>query len=114
MFRGRRFVLMLMRRWTAPTRPVCHRERAQCHRTEQSYPAVQSVAAWSEPLTSSEEGKPEEDASCCDPDKVAAKRQEGSDSDVGGQSLARSHAMYRPIFLSLNINRLLGSGSSRK
>src|SRR6059058_5900930 len=76
MFRGRRFALMLMRRWTAPTRPVRHRERAQCHRTEQSYPAVQSVAAWSEPLTSSEEGKPEEDASCCDPDKGLTWRQE--------------------------------------
>src|SRR4029077_33146 len=75
MFRGRRFALMLMRRWTAPMRHVCRRETVQSHRRGQSCPGVQSVAAWSEPLTSSEEDKPEEDASCCDPDKGLGERQ---------------------------------------
>ena len=67
---------MSMRRSIAPRRHVRRREKEQCRRTEQFYPTVQSVAAWFELLTSSEKDKPEEDASCCDPDKALRERQD--------------------------------------
>src|SRR6187200_2456566 len=74
--RGRRFALMLTRRWTAPMRRVCCREKEQRRRTGQFYPTVRSAAAWSGLLTSSEKDKPEKDASCCDPDKRGGERQD--------------------------------------
>src|SRR6266498_3539037 len=76
MFHGRWFALMLTRRWTAPTRHVCRREKEQRRRTGKFYPTVRSAAAWSERLTSSERDKPEEDASCCDPDKGRTEQQD--------------------------------------
>ena len=66
---------MSLRRLTAPMRRVCHLEKEQHPRTEQFYPIVQLVAAWSELSMSSEEDKPEEDASSCDPDKESTERQ---------------------------------------
>src|ERR1700686_1675038 len=65
---------MLLRRWTAPTRPLCHPEKEQCHRRGRSYPTAQSTAC-SELLTVSGKDKPEKNASCCDPDKGSTERQ---------------------------------------
>src|SRR6187551_1586440 len=76
MFGECRFALMLTQRWTAPTRLVCRQEREQRRRRGQFYPTVRSAAAWSGLLTSLEKDKPEEDASCCDPDKRGGERQD--------------------------------------
>src|SRR6266446_523703 len=65
---------MLLRRWTAPRRPLCHPEKEQCHRRGRSYPTAQSTAC-SELLTGPERDRPEKNASCCDPDKGPTQRQ---------------------------------------
>src|SRR5206468_45840 len=66
--------LLSLLRLTAPTRHVRHPAKGQCHRRGQFYPTVQS-AACSELLTPSERDRPEENASCCDPDKGPRERQ---------------------------------------
>src|SRR6266496_5830337 len=76
MFHEYESALMLLRRLTAPTRHVRHPEKGQCHRRGQFFPTVQSVAC-SELLTVRERDRPEENASCCDPDKDATEWQVG-------------------------------------
>src|SRR5439155_24328825 len=66
---------MSLRRSIAPMRHVHRREKEQCRRKGQFCLTVQSVVAWSELLTSSEKARPEEHASCCDPDKGETARQ---------------------------------------
>src|SRR6266436_1114494 len=74
MFHEYESVLMLLPRWTAPTRRVRHPEKGRYHRRGQFYPTVRS-AACSELLTVRGRDRPEENASCCDPDKGATERQ---------------------------------------
>src|SRR5204862_851305 len=74
MFYEYRSALMLLTRWTAPTRRVCHREKGQRRRRGRFCPTVQS-AACSELLTPSERNRPEKNTSCCDPDKDPSERQ---------------------------------------
>src|SRR5438876_11474550 len=74
MFHEYRSALILLTRWTAPTRRVCHREKGQRRRRGRFYPTVQSVAC-SELLTPSERNRPVKNTSCCDPDKDTTERQ---------------------------------------
>src|SRR5258707_13798683 len=89
MFRGRRSALTLTRRWTVPTRHACRREKEQRRRTKQFYPTVRSAPAWSGLLASSEKDKPEEDASCFDPDKALRERQDHLPSFDHCKAMAR-------------------------
>src|SRR5437867_8091952 len=75
MFHEHKSALTLLRQLTAPMRHVHRREKEQCRRKGQFCLTVQSVVAWSELLTSSEKARPEEHASCCDPDKGETARQ---------------------------------------
>src|SRR6266496_1197266 len=95
MFHEYESALMLLRRWTAPTRHVRHPESGQCHRRGQFYPTVQS-AARSELLTVRERDRPGENASCCDPDKDATKWQVGESKS----ELSRLHTSYSESFRS--------------
>src|SRR5438874_12894099 len=74
MFHEYRSALILLPRWTGPTRRVCHREKGQRRRRGRFCPTVQS-AACSELLTPSERNRPEKNPSCCDPDKDQSERQ---------------------------------------
>src|SRR6266487_2097793 len=74
MFHEYESALMLLQRWTAPTRHVRHPEKEQYHRKGQFFLTVQS-AACSELLAAREKDKPEKNASSCDPDKDATERQ---------------------------------------
>src|SRR6266487_3708001 len=84
---------MLLRRLTAPTRHVRHPEKGQCHRRGQFFPTVQSVAC-SELLTVRERDRPEENASCCDPDKDATEWQVGESKS----ELSRLRTSYSESF----------------
>src|ERR1700745_2402620 len=74
MFHACRSALMLLTPLTAPTRRVCHREKGQYHRTGQFYLTDRSVAC-SQLLTASAAGRPEKNASWCEPDKGPTERQ---------------------------------------
>src|SRR6266542_6101241 len=76
MFRGHKSASMLMRQSIAPMRRGRRWAKGRYRRTGQFYPTVPSTAAWSGLLTSSEKDKPEEDASCCDPDKGRTEQQD--------------------------------------
>src|ERR1700747_1387355 len=89
MFHECRSALMLLTPWTAPTRRVCHREKRRYHRTGQFYLTDRSVAC-SQLLTASETGRPEKNASWCDPDKGPTKQQVAGShrSEIGCQRSA--------------------------
>src|SRR5438477_3208832 len=74
MCRERKSAARLLRRWTAPRRRVCHRAKERYRHKARSYPTVQS-AACSELLAASGKDRPEENASCGNPDKGQIGRQ---------------------------------------
>src|SRR4029077_1402378 len=101
MFDECRSVLMLLTPWTAPKRRVCHREKGQYHRTGQFYLTDRS-AACSQLLTASETGRPEKNASSCDPDKGPTERQVAGSrrSEIGRQrsaAFARGEEMAKEM-----------------
>src|SRR5260370_31255963 len=101
MFHECRSALMLLTRWTAPTRRVCHRETGQYRRTGQFY-IIDRSAACSQLLTASETDRPEKNASWCDPDKGPTERQvAGSQrSEIGRQrsaAFARSEEIAKEM-----------------
>src|SRR5947199_5409340 len=67
--------LMLMPRSIAPMRHAHRQEKEQRRRKGQFCLTVQSAVAWSELLTSYGKARPEEHASCCNPDKGESKQQ---------------------------------------
>src|SRR6266404_1423926 len=94
MFHEYESALMLLQRLIAPTRHVRHPEKGRYHRRGQFYPTVRS-AACSELLTVRGRDRPEENASCCDPDKDATERQVAGGQRSGRRLSVRLAAVVR-------------------
>src|SRR2546423_12524908 len=73
---------MMFQRWIAPMRHASHRSTEQRRRTKQFCSTVQSTAACSDLPISSGRENPEENASCCHPDKRTTQRK----SEIGNKS----------------------------
>src|SRR5437660_9389969 len=97
MFHEYRSALMLLPRWTAPTRRVCYRGKAKYRHKARSYPTVQSTAC-SELLTAPGKDKPEKNASWGNPDKdPTAQQARRHRSEVRDQRSVRSDLLVAVV-----------------